>query len=92
MAFAPAAALAERTTTSSPAFSPLRICVEVSPTTPVCTRCVVRLVPCTSVTLPPCTAWLGTVTPLASETTMSAVALIPALSLEPVCERRSVTG
>ena len=40
---APSAAAVDRTTTLSPAFSPLTTCVVASPTTPVCTRCVSAL-------------------------------------------------
>ncbi len=84
--------LVEVTITWSPALSPLTICVVLSPTTPVCTRWVLRWPSLVTVTLLPRTAWLGTTRPLARETTMSAVALIPALMPSVDWSSVTVTG
>ena len=86
---APAAALVDVITTLSPAFRPLVISVVLSPATPVVTRAVL---PSLSVTVFPRRAWVGTVRPLAWSVTMSALAVIPGLSLALVWVRRRVTG
>ena len=75
----PEAALVEVTITLSPASRPDSTWVALSPTTPVWTRTVERLPSRSTVTVEPRSAWLGTERPLTRATTMSAVALIPAL-------------
>jgi len=82
----------EVTTTFSPASSPLTIWVALSPTTPVRTCCVVRVPLRSTVTVEPRSAWLGTASPLTRATTMSAVALIPALMPSVVWSSAIVTG
>ena len=84
--------MAEVTITWSPACRPLRIWVVVSPTTPVWTCCVLRLPSRSTVTVLPRSAWLGTITPDAWATTMSAVALIPAFTPWVVWSSMTSTG
>src|SRR6201994_4584072 len=80
--------LASGSATRSPAFSPLRINVELSPARPVVTERLSCLLPLSTVTEPPVIALVGTLTPSACSTTASAVALIP--GFRPLCSWSSV--
>jgi hypothetical protein len=90
---APARALVERTTTTSPTFRPLTTWVVESPATPSSTRRVV-LEPSLSwtVTVEPVSACEGTAMPETCAVMMSAVALMPSFRCWLVWASVRVTG